>query len=125
MADAHGLDVAMRFAVRFGGLYLHLPARADDGHPVAREFGIDLLAWLIERHDHCERIVVPKAALAQQSARRAAVRSMTANGDSSSAIAQHLALHVRQVHRMRERIAAEDQRCQPELPFGDRPSRLG
>lgn len=116
MADAHGLDVALAFAARFGGMYLHLPAEARPDHAIAKHSGVAVLAWLIEQHDRHARIVVPKAAWAQRAAQLDVVRRMTAAGKSANDIAQHLALHVRQVHRMRERIAAEDRLRQPELP---------
>jgi len=117
MADAFGLPVALRFAERFGGQYLHLPVEPRPDHPVARHVGAEVLAWLIERHDRNARIVVPKAAHAARQAVLDTVRGMSAAGASAGDIGQHLGLHVRQVHRLRERIAADDALRQPELPF--------
>ncbi len=118
MADAHGLSTALRFAERFGGLYLHLPAAARPDHVVAKHSGMAVLAWLIEQHDRNARIVVPKAAWAQRQRRLEVVRSMTADGRSANEIAVELALHVRQVERLRERIAMDDRLRQGSLNLG-------
>ncbi|MBX9700972.1 MAG: hypothetical protein K2X74_16160, partial [Acetobacteraceae bacterium] len=62
MADRFGLDLALRFAARHGGTYLYLPARADAQHPVAQEFGLAVLQWLLgtKLGGPQTRIVVPR-----------------------------------------------------------------
>ncbi len=117
MADAHGLATALGFAQRFGGQYLHLPVEARPNHPVAQHSGMGVLAWLIEQHDRNARIIVPKAAWAARQQRLEVVRSMTARGASANEIAVELALHVRQVERLRERIATDERLRQGSLPF--------
>ena len=118
MADAHGLATALRCADRFGGLYLHLPVEARPNHEVAKHCGMAVLAWLIEQHDQNARIVVPKAAWAARQARLETVRAMTADGRTANEIAQRLALHVRQVERLRERIATDERLRQGSLNLG-------
>jgi hypothetical protein len=57
---AFGLDVALRFAECFGGHYLWLLAEARHDHPITRQLGELVLAWLIANHGRLDRIIVPK-----------------------------------------------------------------
>lgn len=119
IADRFGLDVALAFAARHGGGYLYVPARASAEHPIAREFGEELLAFLI---DHCggwQKIVVPKGPSDGAAARAAAVRELTAKGWDATRIARRLGVHVRTVHADRAAARAEAESRQGEL-FGGR-----
>jgi hypothetical protein len=115
MADAHGLETALAFARRFGGRYLYLPAQATPEHRVAQAVGIDVLAWLIEHNDRLARIVVPRGPNDDRAQRLAAVGEMTAKGASADAIAEALSMHVRDVHRARGRLRAEEDAKQGRL----------
>jgi hypothetical protein len=117
MADAFGLDVALAFARRFGGRYLHLPKAARADHPVASAVGVEVLAWLIARHDQLERIVVPKGPNAVRAQRVAAVREMTAAGRSAEAIAAAVGMHVRDVHRARAKVREAEAARQGRFVF--------
>lgn len=117
IADDHGLEVALDFARRHGGRYLYLPARAEPDHPVAQAFGVDLLAWLIERHDHLARIVVPRGPQQDRAQRLAAVQEMTARQRTADEIAEALGMHVRDVHRDRARLRAREAESQGNLPL--------
>jgi len=115
MAEDHGLDRALRFAGLFGGRYLHLPARATAEHPVAAAVGIAVLQWLIDRHDHLERIVVPKGPDADRAQQLRAVRALVARDATADEIAAETGLHVRTAHRLRARLRDEDAARQPSL----------
>jgi hypothetical protein len=126
MAVRFGLDVALRFAARHGGAYLYLPVRAEAEHALAREWGIEVLEWLLARDGHVpgSRIVVPKGPADDLEARRAAVRDLTARGLNSSEIARRLGVHVRTVHA--DRAAARDADDARQMRLFDLPgSRRG
>lgn len=106
MSEAHGLETALRFARVYGGQYLTMPAKASAAHPVAREFGLPLLEWLISQRERRERLVVPRAAAATIDAQKQAVADLLEQGHSTNEIAALLGLHVRTVERRRQAIAA-------------------
>lgn len=106
MADAFDLDTALRFARLYGGTYLYLPREASPDHPLAQEFGLPVLRWLlITRHGGPQtRIVVPRGPDENRAMRDAAIAQMTAEGRTASDIARRLKVHVRTVHTTRTRL---------------------
>lgn len=120
MAEAHGLDVALRFAAAHGGTVLYVPVRATPDHPIAREFGAALLAWLIAFHDsrptgEQRRLVVPMGPDQDRALRVAAVRDLTARGLSRNQVARALRLHARTVSAIRARLREAEGRRQMSL----------
>ena len=118
MAERFGLDVALRFAELHGGTLVYLPVRAAPGHEIAREFGAEVLAWLIEHQGGGQRVLVPMGPSQSQAQREAAVRSLTAQGLTKSQIARRLGMHVRTVSAIRARIRAAEDGVQMSL-FGE------
>lgn len=104
MADAFGLAMALRFAERFGGRYLSLPAEARPDHPIARQFGEPVLAWLIAGHARLERIIIPKGPHRGDRQRWAEFQMLMAAGMSASEIAGRLGLHVRTIYAWKRRL---------------------
>ena len=115
MAEAFDLRTALRFGELFGGRYLHLPAEARPDHKVAVALGVPVLQWLIDRHDRLERITVPKGAHQDRAQMAALIRHMTAQRATADEIAVATGLHVRQVHRWRARLQAEESARQADL----------
>lgn len=129
MSEAFDLATALRFAQRFGGLYLTMPKRARADHPVAQHCGQAVLAWLIDQHDEHAYVKVPSGAWAARQAMQDRVAEMTAAGSSANRIAQALAVQVRVVERLRQRIAREAQARQGSLALdvrtGGTPPSIG
>ena len=115
MAEAFDLRTALRFAELWGGQFLHLPAAARPDHPVAQELGLPVLAWLISRHDHLERVVVPKGPRRAPSANKAAIAALLQRrpAPTLNEMARATGLHVRQVQnivaQLRRETASADQ----------------
>jgi len=113
IAEAFGLDVALRFADRFGGQRITVPAVSRPNHPIIREFGPEMAdrvrAFASEKS--CEgqyQITVPvgpKGAMAGRQ-RMDAVATMMAADMKPDVIAKMLGIHVRTVWRMRARAVA-------------------
>jgi hypothetical protein len=116
VADAFGEDAALTLARGWGGQYLRLPAEADADHPIARQLGVKVLRFLIERHDKLERIVIPKGPRDDVRLRRRMIAEMTAAGRTANDIAAATGLHVRTVHAVKAKLRDDRQR---EL-FSDR-----
>lgn len=104
MADAFGLDVALRFAECFGGRYLWMPAESRPDHPIAQQFGEPVLAWLIAGHARLDRIIVSKGPSTGRGRRWAEFRRLVAAGMSASHIAAALGLHVRTIYAWKRRL---------------------
>lgn len=120
MADAFDLDTALRFARLYGGTYLYLPREASPDHPLAQEFGLPLLRWLLTtKHGGAQtRIVVPRGPDEDRAMREAAVAQLTADGLNASQIARRLKVHVRTVHNARARIHAATMAARQGRLFG-------
>lgn len=120
MADQFDLATAMVFANRFGGRYLHLPARATTDHPVARALGANgerVLAWLIDRHDRLARIVPPRGPQDDNAQLLRLVAAMKARVPpaTTNEIAEATGLHVRRVERIVARLRQAEAARQPGL----------
>ena len=103
MAMAFGLDTALRFAKVHGGGYLYVPTTSDPESPLGREWGVELLAFLVGRHPG-ERITVPQGPGAEDGRQRAEVRRLTLDGLTATEIGRKLGVHVRTVCRIRRAI---------------------
>lgn len=107
MSEAFDLKAALRFAELWGGRYLHLPAEPRPDHPVAQALGVAVLAWLIDRHDRLERIIVPKGPRLGRSATELAVAEALRQRKTVNEIAIATGLHVRRVHAVKAKLARE------------------
>ena len=122
MAEAHGLEMALAFAKRFGGRHLYLPPRAASDHPVTHAFGIEMLEWLLTRPQHAgdgrsrvTRIVVPKGPDQDKAMRVKALRALLARPLTNDEVAAETGLHVRDVSRWRARFREDQARRQGDL----------
>lgn len=107
-AVTFGLDTARRLAAKFGGQIIYVPPKAEPDHKVAREFGAELLAWLIRYHDgrltgDHSKIVIPLGPDAEQDLRDQTIMAMTERGMKRNEIARALGIHVRTVSAARAR----------------------
>lgn len=111
-----GNRVALRFARIYGGTYLHLPARVRPEHPIARDFGPDLLAFLIAEFGHTSRVTVPKAGRSFARLRNRRALELSGDGLSASAVATECGVHIRTVQRLRAagRRIAKKRNTQPK-----------
>jgi hypothetical protein len=117
MAEAHGLQVALDFAARFGGRPLYLPARRDGTHPVERAFGPALLDWLIAQHGAGRHITIPLGPTSPAARRRVLVQQLLRRGEKPDAIAAAACMHVRDVYRWKARLERQARAGQGDL-FG-------
>lgn len=119
VADAFDEETALRLARELGGRYVYLPRAARRDHPVARAVGVQVLRFLIERHDELARIVIPKGPDQDRRLRARLIAEMTRAGRTADEIAAATGVHVRTVHQWRARLAAAGETGQGEL-FQDR-----
>ncbi|GIX12034.1 hypothetical protein [Elioraea sp.] len=105
VAERCGEAAALRLAEAWGGRYLHVPRRVSPDHPVARDVGLDVLAYLVEAYGDLGRIVVPLGPAAR-GARGEQIAPLVEVGATANEIAARTGLHVRDVHRWRRRLRA-------------------
>jgi DNA-binding transcriptional regulator LsrR (DeoR family) len=98
IADVFGEPMAAKLAHAFGGRYVYLPKRALPSHPIAKATSVGLLAWLIQHHDECERIIVPCGRALLVSDRVAQAKTLPDAGLTVAAIASRVRVHVRTIH---------------------------
>lgn len=98
IADVFGEAMAVRLARAFGGQYVYLPKRALPSHAMAKATSVAVLAWLIQHHDECERIVIPSGRALLVSDRVAQAKKLHDAGLTVAAIASRVRVHVRTVH---------------------------
>ncbi len=98
VADVFGEPIAAKLARAFGGQYVYLPKRALPSHPIAKATSVGLLAWLIQHHDECARIVIPSGRALLIADRVAQAKKLHDARLTVAAIASRLRVHVRTVH---------------------------
>lgn len=108
VADVFGDARALKFAMEFGGQRLRIPKRPHAQHALARALGLDLLRWLSAQHGG-EYLQIPTGARSVMAEQAELVRRLVAAGLSANEVARQARVHLRTVHRMRERLRAETQ----------------
>jgi len=110
IADAAGLDAALRLSLALGGRIVSVSARADN--PVVRAIGAEAAARVLELiqsgdlGDGVRHFEVPRAPAAHYAAIRAAV----AGGLSKQDAASRFGLTARQVRRICNEVPSDDGR---------------
>ncbi|WP_439578265.1 hypothetical protein [Elioraea sp.] len=98
IAEVFGEAMAVKLARTFGGQYVYLPKRALPSHPIAKATNVGVLAWLIQHHDECERIIVPSGRALLISDRVVQAKKLHDAGMTVAQIASRVRVHVRTAH---------------------------
>jgi hypothetical protein len=95
VAEVFGEAMAAKLARTFGGQYVYLPKRALPSHPIAKATNVAVLAWLIQHHDECARIIVPSGRALLLGDRVAQAKKLHDAGMTVAQIASRVRVHVR------------------------------
>ncbi len=111
LAQAFDLALVLRFAAEFGGRRLPVPRQAHADHPVAREFGIEVLDWLVARWPG-ETPMVPLGPQSSYTRRIGEIRRLLQAGEDSATIVRAIGCHERTLFRHRATLKErrQDQR---------------
>lgn len=117
-----GQAAAMRLLVNAGGQRRDIPKRAD-GSVLAREVGVDVVAWLADRFGGTKLDIPSMRGRERQDLSnrlRAAILEdgLTRPVRSANVIANEFGVTAAWVHKLRSRMRREFE-IEPELPFFD------
>lgn len=107
LAEAFGLAAALRFASAYGGRRLAVPKEVHEEHPIARDFGLPVLAWLVARGPG-ERILVPLGPQSSYTHRIGEIRRLLREGEDPATITRAVGCHVRSVYYHRRALRERD-----------------
>lgn len=98
IAEKFGLTVALRFAAAYGGKRLYIPEKLRPDHPVSRDYGPDLLAWLIARWGGTD-LMIPLGPSSSYRHRIAEIQRLLRAGEDSATIIRVIGCHERTLYR--------------------------
>jgi hypothetical protein len=103
LAETFGLPVALRFAAEFGGRRLAVPEEAHGDHPVARQFGIAVLEWMIDQWGP-QNLLIPLGPQSSYNRRIGEIRRLLQAGEDAATIVRAVGCHERTIFRHRRTL---------------------
>ena len=108
-------QLAIDFANAYGGQRLYIPEQPTVIHGIAQKFGVELLAFLVERYGGRTEITVPMGPTGSFQAQRALIRTLLMEGLSNGKVAKLARCHIRTVENARAKMRNEADTAQLKL----------